>query len=83
MLSKQPRAAPGGSLGSGRPVRLPAAPAPHAFRRREPRRSRGPAAAGGRLVPGSVWGPEAPPVATPARPCSPNAPIRRCSLPNN
>lgn len=58
------------SLDSRRPVRLPAAPAPHALRRREPRRSRGQTAAGGRLVPGSVWGPGAPPVATSARPVS-------------
>lgn len=68
--SKQPRAAPRDFPGLRRPVRLPAAPAPHALRRREPRRSRGQAAAGGRLVPGSVWGPGAPPVATPARPVS-------------
>lgn len=70
-------------IGLRRPARLPAAPAPHALRRREPRRSRGRAAAGGRLVPGSVWGPGAPPVATPDRSCAQHTPIRLCLLPND
>lgn len=45
---------------------LPAATAPHALPRCEPRRSRGRAAAGGRLLPGSAWGPGAPPAAAPS-----------------
>lgn len=47
---------------------LPAAAAPHALPRCEPRRSRGPAAAAGRLVPGSVRGPGSTPGGHPRSP---------------
>lgn len=47
---------------------LPAAAAPHALPRCEPRRSRGWAAAAGRLVPGSAWGPESTPDGHPRAP---------------
>lgn len=69
-------AAPWRSGGSGLPARLPPRrPAgsppplrPTRSRSCEPRRSRGPATAAGRLVPGSVWGPRSTPAAVPARP---------------
>ncbi|XP_039081002.1 spidroin-2-like [Hyaena hyaena] len=47
---------------------LPAAAAPHALPRCEPRRSRGRAAAAGRLVPGSAWGPWSTPDGHPRAP---------------
>lgn len=47
---------------------LPAAAAPHALPRCEPRRSRGRAAAPGRLVPGSAWGPGSTPDGHPRAP---------------
>lgn len=52
---------------------LPAA-APHALPRREPRRSRGPDAAAGRLIPGSAGGPGSTPGGRPRRPRTPRAP---------
>lgn len=52
----------------------------HALPRREPRRSRGPAAAAGRLIPGRAGGPRSTPGGRPRRPRTPLAPPGSCPV---